>query len=481
MAYQLNDEKLRPCESVIPSSSKFDCHTRYSILPCYPTEDNVKEELLLLANVPCDHLSRQDMKQRSTYGYHQPTMTRPLNDHERRLFFLSRLWNISVEILEFNFTRLKTFINRLAIYRMQRFSKPWHQEYLHDDEYSMALEFYLQIDKDLFYMKTCSYRGAQPIHDNLHKGIFCSNEPQTRYGIIPCHQRSCCLCYPSYRTHQRIAPFELHQQHVFINGYRSILNCPATCTTKNIIYALTCPCNKVDYIGETSLSLADRLSCKYLKNAIFCLSSFENPVHIDHQAHGNRIIQEFLLGKENTFRIRNQIKSVETLVKNGMKLYQHSAHCPSALQWFLDENPEYWPFVPKKLSEAEEQDEEKEIVYSTRDTQQFTYANDVPASPNHYHFSLEQKLEIDQFFHEKKYLKSPNLRLDLYRANIIAVLPNNTSDTLRRLIEALFITHTETKLNTIGHLDQLVSSKEINTISFVEDDIWCEDLIRRKF
>jgi hypothetical protein len=45
-----------------------------------------------------------------------------------------------------------------------------------------------------------------------------------------------------------------------------------------------------------------------------------------------------------------------------MKLYQHSAHCPSALQWFLDENPEYWPFVPKKLSEAEEQDEEKEIV-----------------------------------------------------------------------------------------------------------------------
>jgi hypothetical protein len=61
------------------------------------------------------------------------------------------------------------------------------------------------------------------------------------------------------------------------------------------------------------------------------------------------------------------------------------------------------------------------LISSTRDTQHFTYVNDVPASPNHYHFSLEQKLEIDQFFHEKKYLKSPNLRLDLYRANIIAV------------------------------------------------------------
>lgn len=29
-----------------------------------------------------------------------------------------------------------------------------------------------------------------------------------------------------------------------------------------------------------------------------------------------------------------------------MKLYQHSAHCSTVIQWFLDENPEYWPFVP---------------------------------------------------------------------------------------------------------------------------------------
>ncbi len=37
---------------------------------------------------------------------------------------------------------------------------------------------------------------------------------------------------------------------------------------------------------------------------------------------------------------------IRSLVKDGMTLYQHSAHCPSAMQWFLDENPEYWPFVP---------------------------------------------------------------------------------------------------------------------------------------
>ncbi|CAF4577533.1 unnamed protein product, partial [Rotaria socialis] len=47
-------------------------------------------------------------------------------------------------------------------------------------------------------------------------------------------------------------------------GYRSILNCPTTCTTRNIIYVLTCPCKQFDYIGETSVSLPQRLTCNYL-------------------------------------------------------------------------------------------------------------------------------------------------------------------------------------------------------------------------
>ncbi|CAF3381769.1 unnamed protein product, partial [Rotaria socialis] len=55
------------------------------------------------------------------------------------------------------------------------------------------------------------------------------------------------------------------------------------------------------------------------------------------------------------------------------------------------------------------------------DMNQFTYANDVPEPPNNYRFSFKQKLEMDRFFHEKKYLNSPNLHLDLYQANIVAV------------------------------------------------------------
>ncbi|CAF3329813.1 unnamed protein product [Rotaria sp. Silwood2] len=78
--------------------------------------------------------------------------------------------------------------------------------------------------------------------------------------MIPCDQLSCCLCYPLYkltdRNDQSVVQFGPNQQYIFINGYRSILNCPATCTTNNIIYCLTCP--------------------------------------YDHQEHGNRILQEVL-------------------------------------------------------------------------------------------------------------------------------------------------------------------------------------------
>lgn len=51
-----------------------------------------------------------------------------------------------------------------------------------------------------------------------------------------------------------------------------------------------------------------------------------------------------------------------TLVQDRMKLYQHSTQCSSAIQWFLDENPEYWSFVPEKINEFDEFAEEKEII-----------------------------------------------------------------------------------------------------------------------
>ncbi|CAF4670279.1 unnamed protein product, partial [Rotaria magnacalcarata] len=63
------------------------------------------------------------------------------------------------------------------------------------------------------------------------------------------------------------------------------------CHTQNIIYVLTCPCGKFDYVGATTQSLHDRL--------------------IKHREHGNRIMHEFLLGEANIVRDLTRAKSKE--------------------------------------------------------------------------------------------------------------------------------------------------------------------------
>ncbi|CAF5221704.1 unnamed protein product, partial [Rotaria magnacalcarata] len=68
-------------------------------------------------------------------------------------------------------------------------------------------------------------------------------------------------------------------------------------------------------------------------------------------------------------------------------------------------------------------------------------------------FTTEQKLNIEEFFQQKKYLTQSNSHFDFYQASIIAVLPEKASSVLRRFVETLFITHAQTKLNTFGHLD----------------------------
>ncbi len=60
-------------------------------------------------------------------------------------------------------------------------------------------------------------------------------------------------------------------------------------------------------------------------------------------------------------------------------------------------------------------------------------------------------------------------------------MPLNRSDALRRFIEALFITHAETQLNTDGHLDRLLfPNAMINSEgASSEQDPWCKNLVRR--
>ncbi|CAF1506865.1 unnamed protein product, partial [Adineta steineri] len=252
---------------------------RYLLLPCYPTTSS--DDDLLLTNVSIDELDESQLIQRQLFGYHQPTTYQ--NDHEQWIDSLSQSWNIHRDILQFNLKKMLTLLHQLAYKRMYHFSTHPQEETLYEDEYKIALEFYLQMDYNLFYMKTCSYRGAQPII-NIPSSIFSTNErpPYGRYTMEACHQKSCSLCYPSRQIESKSTV-----QHIFVNGYRSILNCPATCTTRNIIYVLTCPCKQFDYIGETSVSLPQRLTY--------------------HRKHGNRIIKEFLLGKKLTNYINEDV------------------------------------------------------------------------------------------------------------------------------------------------------------------------------
>lgn len=60
----------------------------------------------------------------------------------------------------------------------------------------------------------------------------------------------------------------------------------------------------------------------------------------------------------------------------------------------------------------------------------------------------------------------------MYHAKIIALLPLESSDLFRQVIHTLFITHTEARLNTLGHIFDTNSNADLHR------GIWCENLVR---
>lgn len=207
------------------------------------------------------------------------------------------------------------------------------------------------------------------------------------------------------------------------------------------------------------MTLSQRLFCSYLQEYFSCLFTimflfifFES---IDHRQHGNRIIREFILGSKNIHRFDKQKKSHEykrkklfvdflfffsfsrDLVKDGMLLYRHSARCSVAMQWFLDCNPHYWPFVPITKEQARIDNESYVLPssiptdptstnitapYIRSDLEAGTCLTDLPPfSSNDYTFSTRQCAEQFQIFKNERNLLLPNNDLDLYNATIIAV------------------------------------------------------------
>ncbi|CAF1484015.1 unnamed protein product [Rotaria sordida] len=483
---------------------------RYAYLPIFPIKSFGKDECLLLANVPVTCLTSNEIARRQN-GAYTPDALMLMNMYEYGDIFslseedvekLARHLKVGKSIITFNADRFRSICCILLawheLFRRNILCMPdraLQEPTLNSKQMAIALEFYLQIDVDLFYMKTCSFRGAQPRSDL--EGLFCSkDEPQANYSMIPCQKSFCTCCHPVNNEKKTqpwpVVNFASSSRYQFINGYTTYLNCPATCNTTNIIYTMTCPCGQYDYVDSTAETLADAMAY--------------------HRKHGNRIIHETLTGSSLFPYMTNASFEFERKITSKMRLYQHSARCPKALRLFLDYNPQYWCFIPLLVDEAGAENEayvqertpcstsfneaaaaaattttrttnaELNVVLDMvcrmhRNRKVASCLQQVPLAPAKYVFSYDQREEQCLFF--EQFLASdvdqlPYSVVDLYKVAVIAVLPDNCSIILRYLIETLFIIHGETKLNMICPLGGNPQQRYGHPYNV----IWCKNLIR---
>lgn len=189
---------------------------------------------------------------------------------------------------------------------------------------------------------------------------------------------------------------------------------------------------------------------------------------------GNQFLHEFLIGEKNRQRAQGVQQSNEMASKSRMRLYQHSIRCSVAIQLFLNKNPQYWPFIPILERHATHQSITATTTTTTTDKDRSIEQrlNFIPRPPDGYQFTRRQLTKQYEYFAMKLDRKLPNERLDLYKAKMIAVLPVDASESFRQIIHALFVTHAETKLNTMGHLF------DPNGQANIHMGIWCENLIQ---
>ena len=130
-----------------------------------------------------------------------------------------------------------------------------------------------------------------------------------------------------------------------------------------------------------------------------------------------------------------------------MRLYRHSTLCETAMQMFLECNPQYWCCVPMKDTDANNADRVYAQIATTRncmnnvyladdstedqsstiaplmrtDEETKWYVDNLPLPPNGYRFSSRQRNEQYLFFKNKQDLNKPSPHLDLYNATIVFV------------------------------------------------------------
>lgn len=494
------DEISHLCHQLLASSTKSSFHQqkydyqsetfrnymisniRWTILPKFPplSLDDKSKMHLLLSNVPFMELSLEEIGYRQ-HGYdhlisndninYYSVKTGQANQLFHELFLtLSQQWQVPISILVYNCQLMISFIFQSSSENVLVRQRPLLNMTLED--WKLALEIYLQMDINCFYLKTCSFRNSTPRSINfmsrtLHEGLFCFDSLEARYGMKRCPYRRCLFCHLPNNI-QRCEPaikYTDHQIHTFVNQYQAILNCDVTCFSRNVIYTLTCPCKQYDYIGRSA-----RIS-------------FDNHVYF-HRLECSRIIREFLLGKSIVQHFAQpSSKHDQKSNYNNMDLYRHVAHCHVALQLFLNNYRAYWCLIPMTYREADVDDllyqyeNERKIqpfdirTTLTNDTRTddlvYWCINHLPQPPDHYRFSQRQRQQQFQFFKTKLDCSPLSRHLDIYDASIVIALPDNSSFDLIYFVQTLLMVHTESKLNT--KIPQIPSH-------FERSSNWCQHL-----
>ncbi|CAF1395843.1 unnamed protein product [Rotaria sordida] len=476
----------QPFENYISLTLKEHNKDRCAYLPTFPYLKSCKtnEIPLLLANVSTSILDASDLNRRYATCYDGPFIPIILSDQmdsymydcfKRDFNDLIERLKINPAIIDFNLRRLRRIVERFQLLQMvfsRRFTQlnnnnnniipfciqqdmNFSNALLKLDEFELriGLEFFLQIDVDLFYMKTCTYRDAWP--RSLDEGLFCKSQlPTVRYSFQPCQKISCTLCESS----STIIQFNSYRIHHFLNGYHAILNCPVTCHTKNIIYALTCPCGEYDFIGSTSSDMSEVIES--IREA------------------GNQYMHETLISTKSSFYSHRDTNNFLHKQKELIRLYQHSTRCSKAIQLFLNVNPNYDGFIPISFDQAIVDDRNRIIEVSPINNFTDLYIQNVPVPPNGYIFSNCQQEKQRKFFEKLHITKSHDEKMftsvDFYNVTVIAVLPENCSTLLRQVLECLFATHAETKLNMFNLRTK--DTYEFYGLPFHR--VWCENIIR---
>ena len=197
--------------------------------------------------------------------------------------------------------------------------------------------------------------------------------------------------------------------------------------------------------------------CKVSSSLYAVSSAIET---LEHRSQCNRVIHEKLTGSLliPTERIHGRLHRLViyivvislpifffsgNMVANRMRLYQHTARCPAALEAFIDCNPMYRCFVPMDWYEAISDNREylgsahdtrprlryDNVHYNDPDDPEYSadvieYLQRVPLPLVAYAFSYRQRQEQRTFFRQfitLRHRRGIFRSLDLYRFKVIAV------------------------------------------------------------